>query len=366
MKRELKAKLERVRTLITASKAQAAMIGLQSNFAWLTCGGESHVALVKREASGRLLVTEDETYLLANSIEAPRLKTETLGPLRPKIVEFPWHDGKAGAAALKEIVDSKKVVSDIGDWGARDRSEKFIPLRASFLPEEADRYRELGRDAEIAVNAAAHAIEPGQTEFEIANHIAAAAWSLNITPVVLLVAVDERIRRFRHPIPTEKELENHAMLVLSGRRNGQIVALTRIVHFGKPSPNLRKKHRAVCQVDAAFQLSTIPGKTIKSAFDAGIEVYKERRFEKEWNLHHQGGPCGYEGRDFIVSPATKGKIAENQPFAWNPSITGTKSEDTILATPDGPEIITAAQKWPMLKVNHGDKEIRRPDILVVT
>ncbi len=365
MNRELKAKLDRVRSLITATKTEAALIGLQSNFAWLTCGGESHVALVKRESSGRLLVTGNEVFLLANAIEAPRLKAEALGPLKAEIETFPWHDGAAGAAALKKIVDPKKVISDIGDWGTKDRSDRFTPLRAQFLPDEIKRYRDLGRDAELAVNAAAQSVEPGQTEFEIANIIAAAAWSMNLTPVVLLVAVDERIRKFRHPIPTEKVMENQAMLVLSARRNGQIAALTRIVHYGKPSPNLRKKHYSVCHVDAALQQATCPGKLIRTALDAGIEEYKKQRFPKEWELHHQGGPCGYEGRDFIVTPDTKGKIMENQPFAWNPSITGTKSEDTILATRKGPEVITEAKEWPMYQFELNGDEFSRPDMLII-
>jgi hypothetical protein len=55
---------------------------------------------------------------------------------------------------------------------------------------------------------------------------------------------------------------------------------------------------------------------------------------------------------------------ENQPFAWNPSITGTKSEDTILATSTGPEIITPARDWPMVSVEGDDGAWQRPDILV--
>jgi hypothetical protein len=55
---------------------------------------------------------------------------------------------------------------------------------------------------------------------------------------------------------------------------------------------------------------------------------------------------------------------ENQPFAWNPSITGTKSEDTILATSQGPQVITAAQDWPMVSVEGEDGAWQRPDILV--
>ena len=52
----------------------------------------------------------------------------------------------------------------------------------------------------------------------------------------------------------------------------------------------------------------------------------------QFTEHHQGGPCGYQGRDYLGSPSAPGVVLENQPYAWNPSITGTKSEDTIMAT----------------------------------
>jgi hypothetical protein len=67
---------------------------------------------------------------------------------------------------------------------------------------------------------------------------------------------------------------------------------------------------------------------------------------------------GYECRDFCVTPSSKGRIAPRQMVGWNPSIAGTKSEDTILSADSAgaPEILTAMSDWPMLG--------SRPDILV--
>lgn len=45
------------------------------------------------------------------------------------------------------------------------------------------------------------------------------------------------------------------------------------------------------------------------------------------------------------------------------SITGTKSEDTILVTTRGIEIITPAKNWPMVGVKTLTGKILRPDIL---
>jgi hypothetical protein len=98
-------------------------------------------------------------------------------------------------------------------------------------------------------------------------------------------------------------------------------------------------------------------------FHRGIEVYAEHGFPNEWQLHHQGGPCGYEPRDYLGSPTAPGVVLENQAFAWNPSIAGTKSEDTILATTKGPQIVTESKDWPMVRVEGQGETVLRPDIL---
>jgi antitoxin VapB len=53
-----------------------------------------------------------------------------------------------------------------------------------------------------------------------------------------------------------------------------------------------------------------------------------------------------------------------QVFAWNPSITGTKSEDSILVGETANEIITEIADWPSINVQVGQQVIKRPAILV--
>ena len=57
-------------------------------------------------------------------------------------------------------------------------------------------------------------------------------------------------------------------------------------------------------------------------------------------------------------------VEPHQAFAWNPSITGTKSEDTIIATPEGPEIISLSPDFPTIEVTIEGKKFRRSEILV--
>jgi hypothetical protein len=56
-------------------------------------------------------------------------------------------------------------------------------------------------------------------------------------------------------------------------------------------------------------------------------------------------------------------IQDNQGFTWNPSITGTKSEDTILATGKGPEPVTRPVLYPVLTVEAGGRSFTRPAVL---
>jgi Xaa-Pro aminopeptidase len=136
------------------------------------------------------------------------------------------------------------------------------------------------------------------------------------------------------------------------------------VNFGPLDRDLEQRHRAVTQVDAAFLAATRPGNTVGAAFRSGLDAYATTGFPDEWRLHHQGGPTGYAGRDYRANAEGEAVIQENQAFAWNPSIAGTKSEDTILATATGPEVLSLTPDLPSLYVETGDFRIERSAILI--
>jgi len=153
------------------------------------------------------------------------------------------------------------------------------------------------------------------------------------------------------------------MLVLCARRAGLVASATRMVSFGPASDGLRRRHISCCRVDAAFNLLTRPGAKISSVFRDATAVYSSEGFDREWLLHHQGGPCGYKSRYFCADPDSPGRVKPNSAFAWNPSITGTKSEDTIIAFSDRAEFITRTGEWPELQVDFQGARLSRADIL---
>ena len=98
-------------------------------------------------------------------------------------------------------------------------------------------------------------------------------------------------------------------------------------------------------------LGTRPGTTAGEVLAAAQRAYARVGFPDEWRLHHQGGAIGYQPREYNAFPGSPEVILANQAFAWNPSICGTKSEDTILAGPAGPEVLTCASgDWPAVEI----------------
>ena len=239
-------------------------------------------------------------------------------------------------------------------------------MRANLTPEEGDRFRALSRLCAAAMDEAIRAVRPGQSEYEIAGLLAQATESRGVQAIVNLIASDERIYAFRHPLPTAKKLDRYAMLVLCGRRWGLVCSLTRLVHFGPLPGELRRKAEATAKIDATLIAATRPGKTLAEVFRQGLAAYGATGFADEWQLHHQGGPAGYEPREIVATPSSPEVVTAGQVYAWNPSITGVKSEDSVLIGQDGYEVLTEIPDWPFCEATVAGQAIRRPAILEMT
>ena len=178
-----------------------------------------------------------------------------------------------------------------------------------------------------------------------------------------LVAADERIQKFRHPVPTEKSWEKVLMIVVCAKRNGLIASLSRIVCDGEIPDELRKRTDACARVNAKILAATKPNNLGADLYKIASDAYAAENFAGEENLHHQGGAAGYKTRDWVIHPQSKETVFPNQAFAFNPSITGTKTEETVLLINDEIEIITTTPNFPQISVEIEGREYLSPDIL---
>jgi antitoxin VapB len=360
---ELELKLDRIKSLLAQHQAEAVLLQRTSSFAWATCGAASYINTAATTGEASLLITPAGRYVITNNIEAPHYeKEEQLAAHGWELRIAPWYEVNNAVAELKRGL---KLAADGPYPGAIDLSREFSRLRADLLPEEGDRYRVLSRLCADAMDKAIRAVRPGLTEYEIAALLAHETQKRGVQPIVDLIATDRRIYQYRHPLPTVKTLDRYAMLVSCGRKWGLVCSLTRLVHFGRLPDDLRRKMEAVARIDATFITATRPGRTLSEVFQRATDMYRETGFADEWQLHHQGGPGGYEPREFIGTPTVTDAVTVGQAYAWNPSITGAKSEDTILVGPDGNEVLTGIPGWPMLPITIGEQTIARPAILEI-
>jgi Xaa-Pro aminopeptidase len=268
---------------------------------------------------------------------------------------------------VRDVLAGRRVAADVDTLGLGLPSlpDDFAELRWILTDDEIVRYRQGAKLAAQAMEDACNDISPGDSEHDIAGVIDDYIRRTGANPVVTLVATDDRVFQFRHPIPTSKKLQRYAMLVTCAEYNGLISNLTRFVYFGTLSDDLRTKQQAVCNVDTAINLATRPGRTVAELFRVLQQAYADNGFADQWQLHHQGGPTGYAPREAIADPTSLLTVHENQAFAWNPSIAGTKSENTIIVTSNGIEVLTAhSTNWPSVQGSHGQATLSRAGILV--
>ena len=361
---EVQNKLESVRAWLRREGQEALLINSQANFAWLTGGGENYVYIGDAAGEAYLLIVPDRTYLLTNNIEVRRLQDEEVTSLPFEAVTWSWRRGGDAGERVASLCDVSKAVSDLGSLGLPKVSDGFNELRYTMSPPEILRYRRLGQEAAQAVEAVCLSFEPGDTELEIAASLAYQCQKRNILPLVNLVAGDDRIARYRHPLPTKNPVHKTMLIALTGRRHGMHISLTRQVSFGPVDSDLLALHRAVVSVDARYILESRSGVTVGEVVRRAIDQYALEGYPKEWELHHQGGLTGYAGREFFGTPDSAYRLQPNQVLTWNPSITGAKSEDTILLTANGPEILTRTGSWPELNIDGPIGSICRPAIRV--
>jgi Xaa-Pro aminopeptidase len=328
-------RLDTLRAIVRASDGQAALLRTRANVAWATAGAQHHVVTSAAEGVGALLVGDAGTWFLAPNIEAARLRDEEIGELGLDIVEHDWWapDGLDRDVARLMGGDSSSVLSDA------DLDVELRAHRSRLDPLDHHRLARLGAIGVDEVEGALADAHPDMTEDELAADLLARLPGIR-APVVL-VAADDRIARFRHPLPTTRRIQERVMLVLVAEAWGLHVALTRFRSWRPDNEDLRRRWGAVARVQAAMHAASRPGASLGEVLAVARQAYADEGYPNEWRDHHQGGIIAYEGRERVAVPDDPTTIEEGMALAWNPSIAGVKVEDTIVVGADGHRVVTA-------------------------
>ncbi|MBU2515504.1 M24 family metallopeptidase [bacterium] len=363
-------RLERLKAFLSEQNYEAIILCKPSNIAAFFKGAQISLGF-RQEPAGRaaICITRDATILIANTTEATRIAEDELSWVQGlNVFPFRWDHWNLKNSVSEYLYSSglAMVCDDVGIYGVNVGAA----LEGMYYPlysEELDSIKELANVSASVVESVAKNISPGMTEAQVAGKISGQLIASSISPELVLVAADERISKFRHCIPKHAEIRQLALLSVTVHRRGLFVSLSRLVSHGAVNSEWRQLQETCCRVDArAIYLST-PGASVGEIFESIKGSYNNEGHPNEWHAHHQGGPAGFSGRDYKAMENEKRCLVKNQPVVWNPTIQGTKSEDTILTTqPDKqPDILTDTGNWEYYYAPIGSGSvIRRPAILV--
>jgi Xaa-Pro dipeptidase len=324
----------------------------QATTRWLLCGRGRPVDVGSVDFT--VVLREADAFVLFADLEGPRVEAEErFAQLGYEHLPYPWHEGPGPAIA--RLTAGKAIVRD------DELEERIAPHRRELAPEELVRYRIAGAAAAAAFRETFALVRPELSELDAAGQLSYAALARGLQPRVVLVAGERRQPVYRHPVPTRALLGRHALLALTAEQEGLHVSMTRLVSFGPAPQELAELQRAAAEIDAAVIGASEPGRTHGELLEVLIDAYATRGFPDEWKLHHQGGLTGYKGREVFATPGEPTPLPGACAVAWNPSLSGgAKSEDTVLVTEAGIDVITRTEEQPELSTDAG---IPRPGIV---
>ncbi|MCF6286163.1 MAG: hypothetical protein L3K26_13375 [Candidatus Hydrogenedentes bacterium] len=376
----LQSRLTLLQALLKNNGWNGILLNRIDNFAMLTGGARNYVSTQADLGACGIFAQDDGTvHYAGNSIEATRVMDEELPSPPFHAAPFLWCE-ESPASWCRANFDGV-LVSDDGSLGENVDTD-LAPLRSVLLPQECDAYRQLGTLAAEAVESTLRSITPGMAEYEISARLVYEGQRRGCQVPVSLVAADERITRYRHPLPTlpasphENHVHKYVMVVVGMIRDGLSVSLTRFKQVATIPSDITDAYRRICAVDARMQEATRPEQTLGGVFAACQQAYVKFGFDKyEWHNHHQGGSTGYAGRTCKGVPGSAfpcmdtdwaatareclgQDVALSSAFAWNPSAPGVKSEDTFLLHKDGSrEIITQTPNLPRIDLSNLREDI---------
>src|SRR5690554_4389651 len=146
-RQEIAEKRERLNRLLQSLKLDALLVGRRDNFAWVTAGGDNHVALATEAGEGYLLIEPDRWTLVATNIETPRLTREELAdlPVPLDVEAAPWWQGVE--LTIERLIKGRRVGSDTGVAGTPNVGAALRELRLPLTAPECQRIRAVGRQA---------------------------------------------------------------------------------------------------------------------------------------------------------------------------------------------------------------------------
>ncbi len=334
--------------LLADAAADALVLGMAGHAAWALCGADLRIAVSGERAWGFVVVRPGRRTVVAWVMDARRFAEEELPP-DVDVVALHWDEGSPQATAL-ELAGTGVVLSDCGLPGTRPADDALRAAQYPLTDLELRREEWIASRFEHHCRTVADALEPGQTEDEVAARLTAALLRDGLAVDEMMVGFDQRVRRYRHPVARGTRLERLALFHPTVNRWGQHVIGTRMVSLGPPDDETAERFAAVSEIEAWSVRMTRPGATHADILAGQVQRYAQLGHPDAWRDHWQGGQTGFALCEIAHVDRPSEAVPDRALYNWFITLPGAKKEETTLATPAGGRVLTLSGAWPTREV----------------
>jgi Xaa-Pro aminopeptidase len=327
------------------------------NFIWLTSGGIAR-GILDPAAQPALFFNPQQRCLVCSNVDSQRLFDEEMDGLGFQLKEWPWYRGRA--QLLADLCQGRKVACDRPFGDCTDVGAQLRQRRRTMGAYERACFRSLGGTVAHALEAVCRNLVPHQSEREAAGQLGHRLLHRGVFPLAISVLADGRSRTYRQGGFTSTPIRRYCVLTTTARKYGLFVTASRTMSFGPPDEEFRKEHEAACKIAATYVGATWADAVPKAILNTGRHVYQLAGYEHEWRLCPQGHIIGRAAVELALTPDTDELLQTGWTVTWRASVGAALSCDTYLITEHGPEIITPAQAWPLMRIRFHGVDILQP------
>ncbi len=349
------ARQERLRAVLGRRKVEGLLVSGLANIAYLTgFRGSAGLALFAREAR---VLWVDPRYTLQARDQAQGVEVieERRGLLRAAARWLNANNirclGYEAAhftceefARLRRETRARVRMTPAGEW--------VEDLRVSKDAGEIEKIRGAARLTVAVFDSVLKRVRPGVEERDLAAEIEYRMRKMGAEGAAFETIVASGPRSaLPHARASSKSLQEDDLVIfdLGAILAGYAADMTRTIFLGNPSRAVRRVYAAV---RAAQERAVAAARVGARAGDVDAAARRSLRRSKleQYFTHSTGHGVGLEihERPRLAqgqkAPLTAGSVITAEPGVYIPNLGGIRIEDTVLVTPEGPEILTPASK----------------------
>jgi Xaa-Pro aminopeptidase len=347
--------------LLADSECEGLLLLEPANFRWFTSGSLPSGAIAPDEAPG-LFVNPLQRWILCCNTDTQRFFDEELDGLGFQVKE--WHWSVSREQHVTDLCFARKIACDRPFRQCKQINSFIAQERRRLTRFEEEQTRLLGRIVAHALEATARNIELGDTEAEIAGHLAHRLLRHGAEPAVIQVAADDRARDYRRPGVSGEPVQNRCLLQATATRGGLFVTASRTVAFRTPDTQVRLEFDAAARLSAYWTATAKIGDSAATLLEAQQQLFAGTAFEHEWRLSAPGWWTGREPCEESFSPKGSGKLTDGNALVLRAQIGGCVVTDTFILRSGRWTPITPVEDWPYRRYTMQGAKFDRPDLLI--